>query len=52
MGVVREHIRPFRQLLAALFLVALPPLIEPDKLAGGAGWVAFVAVAWPSASRP
>src|SRR5207302_5976 len=45
MEVVREHIRPFRELFAALFLVALPTLIEPGALPGALGWLAFMAVA-------
>jgi len=43
--LVREHIRPFRELFAALFLIALPTLIEPQHLEGAVGWLAFVVLA-------
>jgi CPA2 family monovalent cation:H+ antiporter-2 len=45
MEVVREHLRPFRELFAALFLVTLPTLIEPGGLQGAAGWIVFVVLA-------
>ncbi|HYW25071.1 MAG TPA: cation:proton antiporter [Terriglobales bacterium] len=45
METVREQVRPFRELFAVLFFVALPTLIEPATLAGALGWLAFVLVA-------
>jgi CPA2 family monovalent cation:H+ antiporter-2 len=42
METVREQVRPFRELFAVLFFVALPTLIEPSALAGALGWLAFV----------
>lgn len=45
MGTVREQVRPFRDLFAALFFVALPTLVEPGALPGAAGWIVFVVFA-------
>ncbi|TMC06946.1 MAG: hypothetical protein E6J41_17285 [Chloroflexi bacterium] len=45
METVREHVRPFRELFAVLFFVALPTLIEPGELGGALGWLAFLAAA-------
>lgn len=45
MEAVREHLRPFRELFAALFFVALPTLIDPGGLRAALGWIAFVALA-------
>jgi monovalent cation:H+ antiporter-2, CPA2 family len=45
METVREHVRPFRELFAVLFFVALPTLIDPGGLRGALGWIGFVALA-------
>ena len=45
MGTVREQVRPFRELFAAIFFVTLPTLIDPADLPGALGWFAFVFVA-------
>jgi CPA2 family monovalent cation:H+ antiporter-2 len=45
MDTFREHIRPFRELFAVIFFVALPTLIDPGGLAGALGWLAFVLLA-------
>jgi monovalent cation:H+ antiporter-2, CPA2 family len=42
MGTLREQVRPFRELFAALFFVALPTLVDPAGLAGALGWFVFV----------
>jgi CPA2 family monovalent cation:H+ antiporter-2 len=39
---VRDHLRPFRELFAALFFVALPTLIDPSGLRGALGWLALL----------
>jgi CPA2 family monovalent cation:H+ antiporter-2 len=43
--VVREHVRPFRELFAALFFVTLPTLIVPESVRGALPWLLFVLVA-------
>jgi monovalent cation:H+ antiporter-2, CPA2 family len=45
MGTVREQVRPFRELFAAIFFVALPTLVDPAGLAGALGWFVFVVIA-------
>jgi CPA2 family monovalent cation:H+ antiporter-2 len=45
METVREHVRPFRELFAVLFFVALPTLVDPGGLRGALGWIAFVVLA-------
>jgi CPA2 family monovalent cation:H+ antiporter-2 len=45
METVREQVRPFRELFAVLFFVALPTLIDPQGLASALRWIAFVVLA-------
>jgi monovalent cation:H+ antiporter-2, CPA2 family len=49
MGTVREQIRPFRELFAAIFFVALPTLVDPAGLRGALGWFVFVLFALAAA---
>jgi monovalent cation:H+ antiporter-2, CPA2 family len=45
MAAVRQQLRPFRELFALLFFVALPTLIAPGELTGALGWLAFTVLA-------
>lgn len=45
MAAVRQQLRPFRELFALLFFVALPTLVTPAELAAAVGWLAFALVA-------
>lgn len=45
METVREQVRPFRELFAVVFFVALPTLVEPAALRGALGWLLFIALA-------
>ena len=45
MATVREQVRPFREVFAAIFFVTLPTLVDPAGVSGALGWFVFVVIA-------